>query len=278
MRKKVLGKGLSALIPDFGGALEEGILEIETHRIIPNRYQPRVIYEQDKIEELARSIKENGIIQPLIVRKEADAYEIIAGERRWRAAQKAGLQKVPVVVKSVSDDKIIEMALVENIQREDLNPIEIARSYNILLKEYALKQEEIAGRVGKERSSVANYLRLLSLSSDVQEALKKGKLEMGHARAIAGLKEPAKQGRVLREVTRRGLSVRDTENLVKRVKEGGKKKEKSIDPDVVAAQDDLMGILGAKVSIKGKSRGKIEIHFKSEEELDRLYALLLSLK
>ena len=271
---------MSALIPEYESPLhqEEGILEVEIQRITPNRYQPRVVFEGEKIDELVRSIRENGVIQPLIVRREGDGYEIIAGERRWRAAQKAGLHQVPVVVKNVSDEKIIEMALVENIQREDLNPIEVARSYNILVKEYSLKQEEVAERVGKDRSSVANYLRLLNLPSEIQEALKGGRIEMGHARALAGLKGPNEQTKVLREITGRKLSVREAEDLVKRLKEGKEKEEKLVDPNVAAAQEKLRGVLGTKVFIKGKRRGKIEILFKTEEELERLYSRLLSLK
>jgi ParB family chromosome partitioning protein len=294
-RRPALGKGLSALIPDAPEPARQGAIEIDIDRLTPNDDQPRLQMDDRKLDELARSIKANGIIQPILVRRSGDAYRIIAGERRWRAAQRAGLLKVPVVVREVPDGshkELLELALIENVQREDLNPIEEAAAYQRLAEEFALTQEQIAGAVGKDRSSVANYLRLLKLPEEVRADLASGALSMGHARAILALPDPAAQRHAAREVIARGLSVRDTEALVKRLAratdhEPAKKNDAEAtaaqpprsDVHTRAAEDRLRFALGTKVRISRRGQGgTIEIDFGSEEELNRLYEFLTDRK
>src|SRR4029077_15796375 len=223
-KRPALGKGLSALIPD---ATEPrlGPLEVDIDRIVPNSFQPRRQMDDGRLDDLARSIKSNGVIQPIVVRRTGDRFHIIAGERRWRAAQKAGLDRVPVVVREIvagQERSLLEMALIENIQRENLNPIDEAHAYRRLSVEFHLTQEGIADAVGKDRSSVANYLRLLKLPDDVRADVAAGTLSMGHARALLGLTDEADQRRTARDIIARNLSVRETEALVKKISEGGK--------------------------------------------------------
>ena len=273
-KRPALGRGLSALIPDAPAAAQnERELDLDTDRLRPNKFQPRTTIDDGKIDELARSIKANGIIQPIVVRRVGHDYEIVAGERRWRAAQRAGLLKVPVVVRDIPEDKLLAVALIENIQREDLNPIEEAHAYRRLSDEFHLTQDQIADAVGKDRSSVANYLRLLKLPQEVRANLGSGALSMGHARALLGIADQATQLRVARDIVAKHLSVRETEAIVKKVAQPSPAREPA-DKDVHtrAAEEKLRFALGTRVSIvRRRSGGKIEIDFTSEDELHRLY-------
>ncbi|HEY3382894.1 MAG TPA: ParB/RepB/Spo0J family partition protein [Vicinamibacterales bacterium] len=277
-KRPALGKGLSALIPDAPEP-RIGALEVDVDRIEPNRFQPRGHFDQAGVEDLARSIKANGIIQPIIVRRVGSNYQIIAGERRWRAAQHAGLLKVPVIVKDVApgqDARLLEMALIENIQREDLNAIDEALAYRRLSDEFDLTQEQIADVVGKDRSSVANALRLLRLPPAVRDQVSSGQLSMGHARALLALENDPAISKAAAEIVSRRLSVRETEALVKRLTTPPPPpKEKKPDVHTRAAEQDLRLRLGAQVRIiRQRKGGRIEIDFKSEDELQRLFELL----
>ena len=277
-KRPALGKGLSALIPDAPEP-RPSTLEVDIDRIVPNRFQPRGQMDDARLDDLARSITANGVIQPIVVRRDGDQFQIIAGERRWRAAQKAGLLRVPVVVREVSDGQdrsLLEMALVENIQRENLNPIDEAAAYRRLSDEFRLTQEEIAAAVGKDRASIANFQRLLRLPAEVQAEVASGTLSMGHARALLALGGEAEQRSVARDVIARNLSVRETEALVRKSSEGTKAKEpsapKPVDVHTRAAEDRLRLALGTRVRIVRQGpRGRIEIDFGSEDELIRLY-------
>lgn len=279
MKRKVLGRGLDALIPGGSRAPDSSLLMVDVDRILPSKYQPRQEFDRELLQELADSIRENGVIQPVILRGKGDRYELIAGERRWRASQLAGLQKIPAVIKSVTDERVLELALIENIQREDLNPLEMARGYQLLVEEHGLTQDQIAKKVGKKRSSVANYLRLLKLPEGVRGLLASGKLEMGHARALAGVEDGSIVDRLAKDVVARGLSVRQAEALVERL--ASQRKVESLpgprrDPNVGAAEESLSRVLGARVSIQPTRRGgQIRIKYASSAELDRLYSLIL---
>jgi len=276
-KRPALGRGLSALIPDAAGpAVDERSLDVDSDLLRPNRFQPRTAMDEAKIEDLARSIRANGIIQPIVVRRVEGGYEIVAGERRWRASQRAGLLKVPVVVRDIPDERLLAVALIENIQREDLNPIEEAHAYRRLSDEYQLTQEQIADAVGKDRSSIANYLRLLKLPQEVRAQVGSGALSMGHARALLGLPDEASQLRVSRDVLSKGLSVRETETLVKKGTEPAPiKTPAEKDVHTRAAEERLRFALGTRVRIERKRKGgKIEIDFGSEEELQRIFEVL----
>jgi ParB family transcriptional regulator, chromosome partitioning protein len=278
-KRPALGRGLSALIPDAPAAPvpSERALEVDVDLLRPNRDQPRTAMDDSKIEELARSIKSNGIIQPIVVRKADNGYEIIAGERRWRAAQHAGLLKVPVVVRDIPEERMLAAALIENIQREDLNPIEEAQAYRRLADEHHLTQEQIAEAVGKDRSSVANYLRLLKLPTEVRSNLSAGSLSMGHARALLALSDEGEQLRVARDVVAKNLSVRETETLVKKgtAIAPAAREENPKDVHTRAAEEKLRFAMGTRVRIVRKGKGgKIEIDFQNEDELQRIYELL----
>jgi ParB family chromosome partitioning protein len=283
-KRPALGKGLSALIPDVPEVRTGGVpTEVDVDRISPNEHQPRHRFEDARLDELAQSIKANGVIQPIVVRKHEDGYRIIAGERRWRAAQRAGLTRVPVVVKDVSgsDARLLEMALVENIQREDLNPIDQAAAYEKLSTDFSMTQEEIAAAVGKDRSSVANHMRLLKLPQEVRAEVSAGRLSMGHARALIALADEGSQRQIAREVIARNLSVRDTEVMVKRVGRDASSTQRrapaATDVHTRAAEEKLRMTLGTRVRINRKGAGgRIEIDFKSEDELQRLYEALTS--
>jgi ParB family chromosome partitioning protein len=277
-KRPALGKGLSALIPDAPEPARSSPVEADIDRLAPNDFQPRVNADDRRLRELAESIKANGIIQPIIVRRDGDRFQIIAGERRWRAARLAGLQRVPVVVRDVGPGQsLLEIALIENIQREDLNPIDEALAYQRLSDEFHLKQEDIATAVGKDRASVANYVRLLRLPAEVRAEVASGRLSMGHARALLSLSGEAEQRRLARDVIARSLSVRETESLVKKMVEGGAPPREAAPPKPVdvhtrAAEDRLKLLLGTKVRIvRSGQRGRIEIDFVSEEELIRIY-------
>jgi len=294
-QRKVLGRGLSALLPQRSRDAEPlaspvagaaparsapvGPTTLPINQIHPNPVQPRVVFQADRLEELAASIRANGIIQPLIVRSHQDQYQLVAGERRWRAAKLAGLTEVPVVIQEVAEPRMLELALIENIQREDLNPIETAHAYERLRKELGLSQEEIGRRTGKDRSSIANAIRLLNLPPEVQMLLAEHRLSMGHARAILGLQSPEEQIEIAEKTAAQGLSVRQVETLVQertsdRSKaKSGSRRDALVDPNVKAAVDQLERVLGTRVRIVEltEQRGRIEIEYYSQAELDRLF-------
>lgn len=273
-QKKVLGRGLGALIPqrEQAGASAAGLANIPIDQIAPNPYQPRKTFNEGSIEELARSVREHGIVQPLVVTRSGDhQYRLIAGERRFRAAQKAGLKTVPAVVKELTQKgDALQIALIENIQREDLNPIEEAIAYHQLHEEFGLTQEEISRRVGKERSTVANFLRLLKLPDSVKKLLASGQLSMGHARALLAVDSPRKQEQFAERVVKRNLNVRQTEMLASAPKAEKPQKEKDV--FTRDAEDKLTRSLRTKVEIDRKRRGGvIHIRFTSEDDLIRIF-------
>ena len=276
-KRPALGKGLSALIPDVPEP-SRGPTEVDLDLISPGEHQPRHQVDDTRLDELARSIKANGVIQPIVVRKVEGGYRIIAGERRWRAAQRAGLMRVPVVVKDVAagnDAQLLEMALIENIQREDLNPIDEAAAYEKLSTDFKMTQEQIAAAVGKDRSSVANHLRLLKLPLEVRAEVASGRLSMGHARALLAVPDESGQRQVARDVIAQSLSVRETETLVKRLERPAPPRltaATAVDVNTRAAEERLRLSLGTRVRIARRGKGgRIEIDFTSEDELQRLY-------
>jgi ParB family chromosome partitioning protein len=285
-KRPALGKGLSALIPDAPPAVAPGPLQVDIDLLAPNDHQPRRTFDEGPLEELARSIQARGIIQPLLVRPAGTGYRIIAGERRWRAAQLAGLQRVPVVIKEVAESdhrQQLEIALIENLQREDLNPIEEARAYQRLVDEFQMRQEDIAARVGKDRATVANVLRLLKLPDEVRGNIASGELSMGHARAILGLAGEDEQRQMAREVISRGLSVRETEAHVKRAAAAplatSPPPRPQKDVHTRAAEEQLRLALGTDVAINRKRRGgTVQIAFANEDELQRIYEYLTERK
>lgn len=300
--KKGLGKGLDSLIPDKVStkpaantkagekpssehAADAVMMDID--KVEPNREQPRKKFDEDKLLELAESIKQFGVLQPLLVQEREDYYEIIAGERRWRAAKKAGVKEVPVVIKNLTEQEIMEISLIENIQREDLNPIEEALAYKRLLTEFNLKQDEVADRVSKSRTAVTNSMRLLKLGDQVQQMVIDEKLTTGHARALIGIEDQEKQLEIAEKIFDEKLSVRDTEKLVKNLQNEPKDKpeeKEKLDPKLEAIYHDLeeqmKGILGTKVCInhKDSKKGKLEIEYYSQDELDRIIDLLRTIE
>ncbi|NLN27394.1 MAG: ParB/RepB/Spo0J family partition protein [Firmicutes bacterium] len=280
MSRKALGRGLKALIPQ----VEEGdgrVQELPINTICPNPNQPRRNFDEDALQELADSIREHGVLEPLIVRPVGGSYEIVVGERRWRACQIAGVTTVPVLIRDLSDRDAMELALVENLQREDLNPIEEAEAYRRLLDEFGLTQEEVARRVGKERSTVANRLRLLGLRGRSREALEKGEISAGHAKVLLSITSDAHRDAVVRRIVDEGLSVRQTEQLVRRLQQQAKRpvprEERKPDLDVhwAAIEDELRRVLGTKVNVVHKgSKGRIEIEFYTEEDVERILNVL----
>ena len=293
--RKVLGKGLSALLasrpvsthvidatvqdahlPHAGGPR---VALIPISEIAPNPLQPRTVFDAGRLQELANSIEANGVIQPILVRRHDGRYELIAGERRLRAAKIAGLAEIPAVVQDFADEKILEVALIENIQREDLNPIETAQALDRLSREMSLSHEEIATRTGKDRTTITNMIRLLRLPDSVQLLVAERRISMGHARAILGLASPELQTQVAEKSAAQGFSVRQVERLVKRMNEPREPSEEPLlDPNIRAAVGELENALGTRVRIveKSEQRGKIEIEYYSQEELQRLYEAILS--
>lgn len=280
IKKSGLGKGMGALLQTTVQQDGRKYFSCPIEEIKPNHKQPRKTFPDAKLEELAASIREKGIIQPLVVRRVDDYYQIIAGERRWRASQKAGLKEVPVVIKDVSEDFALEMALIENIQREDLNPIEEADAYRNLLESFDLSQEEVAKRVGKERSTVANALRLLRLPDAVRNLVIESKLSMGQARALLSLENAAEITAAAHDVVKKNMTVRETEALVKRLKNGSvlpdrSQMESETNPDLLHLASELKQALGTQVKILSKGEGgRIEIAYYSASDLDRLLELL----
>ena len=280
-KKIALGRGLDALIPGIDPVEDRSkeYFQCDIELIRPNRFQPRLRFSDDELEELSRSIKEHGIIQPLLVREDDNGYELATGERRLRAAKNAGLSHVPVVVKSITDSDLLEMSIVENIQREDLNPMEEAEAYNMLITEFNLTQDQVAVRVGKSRSAVANFLRLRQLPEQIKISIIDGVLSMGHARALLGAQTSAQQNAAWRSIISKGLSVRETENLIKRLKsEKIKPKESSPSSEqkyLLSLAEDLSRHFGTQVQIKRRGQtGTVEIKFYSNDDLDRLLSLL----
>ena len=291
MKRRALGKGLRSLIPEKPPSLlpkpaaretkeSGGLLLLDLDKIHPNLAQPRQRFDDNALEELARSIKREGILQPVIVRPDKnDEYELIAGERRWRAAQLAGLLKLPALVREVGKEQVLELALIENLQREDLDPIEEASAYATLINDLGLTQQEVAQRVGKHRATVANALRLLSLPDEVQKLIQQGQLSAGHAKALASLAGATLQVELAQRIVKGGLSVRESESLVSRstrTESAEARQAAERDPNVVAAERTLQSAVGTKVRIlQSKKGGRIELHFYSGEEMERVYELIL---
>jgi ParB family chromosome partitioning protein len=281
-KRIALGKGLGALLPELGQAEPRTLLYCGIEEILPNRAQPRKHFDESKLQELAESIKEKGILEPLIVRRTEQGYELIVGERRWRAAQKAGLKEVPVLVKETERKEALEISLIENMQREDLNPIEEAEAFKHLIEEFNISQEDLSKRIGKDRTTVTNTLRLLKLPLEIRDHLLQNRITSGHARAILSLENKEKQKELCALIIKRSLSVREAEAIAKRWSE---KSEKSVAPtrkkgdlesQLSSLQDSMRKYLGTKVHIsqKGK-RGKIEIEYYSHEDLERIVEAIL---
>ena len=299
VKKKGLGKGLDSLIPDNKSIksiqpakvsapkkeekIKDGVLMMKTNEVEPNGEQPRKNFDEDALLELADSIKQFGVLQPLLVRKRKDYYEIIAGERRWRAAKMAGVKEVPVIIKEYTDQEILEIGLIENIQRENLNPIEEAIAFKRLLEEFNLKQDEVAERVSKSRTAVTNSMRLLKLNDKVQQMIIDDMISTGHARALLAIDDPELQYTLANKIFDEKLSVREIEKLVKEIKNPKKKKEKKKAENEFIyrdLEDKMKDVFGTKVSIasKGKGKGKIEIEYYSDDELEHLFDMMMTIK
>ena len=283
MKRRSLGKGLDSLIPKNLETESGGYQMVSTNLLRPNPSQPRKQFEQSALEELAESIKENGVIQPLIVRREDSGFEIVAGERRWRAAKIAKLEKLPVVIRTATDQDVAELTLIENIQREDLNPIEEAEAYEKLTERFGLTHEEIAKKTGKNRSVITNQLRLLKLSEKAKEALVSSAITAGHARALLAASSPEQMDSLLGEVLKKDLTVRGTEALVKKKNRSAQPPPEftsgAVEEDIFTKEltEELAGKFSTKVRIKSsKNKGKIEIEYYSAEELERIVGILLS--
>jgi len=280
MQKKGLGRGLGALIPSVDDSVGSAQLQISIDKISPNPLQPRNNFAETSIDELAASIREKGVIQPLLVRPSGSGYQLIAGERRLRAARKAGLNELPVVVRDVTDNEALQLALVENLQREDLNAIEEAHAYRRLQEEFGLRQEEVAGKVGKSRPAIANSVRLLLLPEEVQREVAQGKLPVGQARALLALEREALVLSAAREVIAKGLSTRETERLVRRLKSGRRKRrDGALDPDLRSLIEGLQRWLGTKVRLVQSGtpgRGKIEIEYYSNVDFERIVGKIMN--
>jgi ParB family chromosome partitioning protein len=274
MKKQALGKGLKAFLSEEYGILkEERYAEIEVGKLQPNPRQPRTIFDPTSLAELAQSIQETGILQPLVVVPNEDNFTIIVGERRWRAAQKIGLKTVPAIIRQMTEEQQLEAALVENLQREDLNPLDIASAYQKMTQDLHLTQEQVAIKVGKDRASVSNYIRLLKLPQRIQNMLTEDKLSMGHARALLSIEDPDLQVQTALEIDKRDLSVRAVENLIKNLlKKSNKKKAFEPNPDLLALQEEFLKIFGTKVLISGNmNNGVVKIFYYSPDELGRIY-------
>jgi ParB family chromosome partitioning protein len=276
--RQALGKGLGALIPEKPSSELEGKKVFHfcgIEEIQPNPFQPRKVFDDEQLQELVGSIREKGILQPLIVRRKGESYELIAGERRWRAAQKAGVKEVPILIKDVPESEILELSLIENIQRENLNPIEEAEAFKGLMDHFHLTQEEVSRKVGKDRTTIANTIRLLKLPPEIRQSLVDGAISMGHARAFLSLDGLEKQKLAFKKVLAASLSVRQTESLVKQIHSKGHPGHSKNNQEWNPIVEELQRVLGTKVRIVGKrNRGRIEIKFYSQDELDRIIDLL----
>ncbi|MCJ7579423.1 MAG: ParB/RepB/Spo0J family partition protein [Candidatus Aminicenantes bacterium] len=274
MKKQALGKGLKAFLSEEYGILKEDrYAELEIEKLRPNPHQPRKTFDPTTLAELGQSIQETGILQPIVVVPDEDHFTIIVGERRWRAAQKIGLRTVPAIIRQMTEEQQLEAALVENLQREDLNPLEIATAYQKMTQDLHLTQEQVAIKVGKDRASVSNYVRLLKLPQRIQNMLTEDKLSMGHARALLSIENPALQVQTALEINKRDLSVRAVENLIKNLtKKPDNKIEHEPNPDLLALQEEFLKIFGTKVSISGNlKKGVVKIFYYSPGELERIY-------
>jgi ParB family chromosome partitioning protein len=270
MKRQALGKGLDVLLPQ-GPVRAAALIELDLDQIQPNPLQPRMQFAPEKLQELAASIKENGVLQPIVVRGSGGGYELVVGERRWRAARQVGLERIPAIVQNVSDEKMLELALVENIQRDELSPIEEGQAYQLLADQFALTHEEIAQRVGRSRTAVTNSLRLLRLPSFIQEKVMNEEMSMGHARALIPLSEKD-QLRLAEQVIARGLSVRETERRAKLCLDPPKPRTTTKDPNIQAAEEKLEERWKTRVEIRRRGqRGQIVLHFHSPDDLERLY-------
>lgn len=284
MPRQTLGRGLSALLDEMPEVHETASHEIDIDLISPNPEQPRTRFTEENLEELAQSIRTNGVVQPIVVRAKGSRYEIVAGERRWRASQRAELRRIPAVVKEVSDEKMLELALVENIQREELNPIEEAKAYRKLIDTIGLTQEILSERIGKSRSVIATAVRLLRLPRDIQRSIEEGSLSMGHGRALLTADDPKIQRTVANLIIDKGLSVREAEKTVKQLAKSPQPVDnkvviRTVDPNVKAAETRLMRSLNTNVKIQPAKKGtggKIEIEYYSADDLDRIYQVILS--
>ncbi len=282
MTRRALGRGLSALIGDETSHYQD-LAEIDIDLIRPNPHQPRQVFEDSKLAELAKSIGSTGLLQPIVVRRVQDRFELVAGERRWRAARLAGLERIPAVIKDFAEERLLESSLVENIQREDLNPIEQAKAYQSLVENQGITQDELAERIGRDRSSVTNYLRLLRLPEAVQTLVEEGQISMGHARAILGIADISTQTTLAREIVRRGLSVRDVERMVTQLRKTVPVASSAVsreripsDANTRAAEERLRRRFSTIVRIVHRTRGgRIEIEFMSKEDLSRIFDLLV---
>lgn len=284
MEKRGLGRGLGALIPEQGSRgdsrlLKAGkvqiVINIPLDKIKANKFQPRAEFDKQALNDLAVSIKEKGFIQPVIVRSQQDGYELITGERRFRAAKMLNLNEMPAIINDVSDIDSLELSIIENVQREDLNPIDQAKAFKRLLDEFNMTQEGISATIGKDRATVANILRLLKLPEKIQAFVSRGTISMGHAKAILGLDKESEQMRLCTKVIKNDLSVRDTEGYAKKLSGGTKKKKPEKDPNLIVIEEQLSDVLGTKVKIlRSKQGGKIEIEFYSEKDLERVVTRL----
>ena len=282
-KKSALGKGLGALIPETNNIEEKEIesnntiREIDINKIVPNEEQPRKIFDEEKLTSLSESIKENGIIQPIVVVKDKEFYKIVAGERRWRAAKIAGIKKVPIIEKKLNDKEVMELSLIENLQREDLNPIEEAEAYKRLIDDFNLTQEAISTKVGKSRPVIANSLRLLNLHDKVKQYIIESTISVGHGRLLLEINDKEKQFEAAKRIIDDGLNVRQTEKLIKEILEKKDRKKVPVKKDIYIKEmeDRLKNVLGTKVYINnGKKKGKIEIEYYSKEDLERLIEIL----
>jgi len=291
--RKALGKGIEALIPKVSRVAPMEVVSIDVNKIKPNKYQSRMQFDQEKLKELASSIKRDGVVQPIIVSPSGENYQLVVGERRWWAAKMAELKEIPAVVKRVTDREMFEISLIENIQREDLNPIEEATAFERLMKEFNLTQQELADHLGKTRSTVANILRLINLPEEIREFVSSNLISAGHARVLLSIKGEKKRIDLARKILKEKLTVRETEDIVERLRlkrapSGKRVTEKGKSPEVVELEEELQRIMGTKVRIKstgsgrfspgkgGKVRGKIEIEYYSLEDLERIVELLRS--
>jgi len=270
--RHALGKGLGALFSSLPATGE--VQQLDVRRLVPNRHQPRQHFDDQSLKELAESIRKQGLVQPVLVRRNAQGgYELIAGERRWRAAQLAGLNTIPAIIRDVADAEMLQLALIENLQRQDLNPLEAARGYQRLTKQFALTQDEVAATVGKERSTVANYLRLLTLPDAVKTALADGALTFGHAKAILTISQPAAQHQLAQRIVDEGLSVRQAESAARTL--SGRRRRLLRPTEFADLEERLRQRMGTRVSLRGRTtKGRIVLHFFSREELERLLELL----
>lgn len=280
MSKRGLGRGLDAIIPTVAIQEHEPVNEVQIDKVVPNRFQPRRIFDPEKLNELSESIRQYGVLQPIVVRQTPSGYELVAGERRWRASKMAGLKQIPAIVRDYTDSEMTEIALIENLQRQDLNPIEEAIAFRKLMTDFGLTQEEVSVKIGRSRSLIANIIRLLNLPPELQEHVSRGTLSIGQARPLLALEEHELQIEIANQIIEGGLSARDAEELVRRRLSAPKTKKKSKPPIqqqvfISEAEDQLKMLLGTQVKIKpGKVKSKIEIEFQSADDLERIIETL----